>query len=149
MAAPRTRVRASENGESKFAVHIEMGAHQILGDEPPSVGGGGLGPNPFDLLCAALAECTAMTVRWFADERGWPLDHVEVVVDHVRKQPAGASRAADMFDTTVFLKGAGLDDAQRERLMAVAGNCPIHRLLLGTPVITTRAGTPLAEVLDG
>ena len=39
-------------------------------------------PLEFDPLTAALAECTAMTVRWFAQKRGWPVEQVEVVVEH-------------------------------------------------------------------
>ena len=69
MAALRTRATASEIGESPFAVQIEMGAHTVVGDEPASAGGEGLGPNPFELLTGALAECTAMTIRWFARQQ--------------------------------------------------------------------------------
>ncbi|WP_354491618.1 OsmC family protein [Mesorhizobium robiniae] len=53
------------------------------------MGGGRLGPSPFDLMTAALAECTAMTVRWFARQQDWPLEHVEVTVDHAKKLIAG------------------------------------------------------------
>lgn len=63
MTALRTRVTASENGESAFAVGIEMGTHAVVGDEPVSAGGADIGPSPLDLMAAALAECTAMTVR--------------------------------------------------------------------------------------
>lgn len=140
MLALRTRATVSEIGESPFAVQIEMGAHTIVGDEPASAGGGGLGPNPFELLTAALAECTSMTVRWFARQQDWSLEHVEVVVDHAKKQFAGSPAPVDVFEKTIFIRGADLDDAQRARLLDVAARCPIQRILEGAPVINTKLG---------
>ncbi|PZU07784.1 OsmC family protein [Sphingomonas sp.] len=148
MAVLRTRATASEIGESPFAVQIEMGAHTIVGDEPASAGGGGLGPNPFELLTAALAECTAMTIRWFARQQDWPLEYVEVVVDHAKKRFADSSTAVDVFEKTIFIRGAELDDAQRARLVDVAAKCPVQRILEGTPVFDTKLGRSLDEVLD-
>lgn len=148
MAALRTRATVSETGASPFAVSIEMGEHLLTGDEPARAGGGGLGPAPFDLLTAALAECTAMTVRWFARQQGWPLDHVEVTVDHTKKLAAGATVPVDAFDKTVFLRGPGLTAEQRTRLMEVASKCPVQRVLEGTPLIGTRLGTRLDELFD-
>lgn len=148
MATLRTRTTASETGESGFAVRIEMGDHLLIGDEPVSAGGDGLGPGPFDLLTAALAECTAMTVRWYARQHDWPLDHVEVVVDHARKQLAGAPQPVDVFDKTIFLRGSRLNQDQRARLIEIAAKCPVQRALESLPVINTRMGTPLDESSD-
>ncbi|MES2174862.1 MAG: OsmC family protein [Pseudomonadota bacterium] len=148
MVALRTRATASETGESPFAVQIEMGVHAFVGDEPVSAGGGGLGPNPFELMTAALAECSAITVRWFARQQNWPLEHVEVVVDHAKKLFAGSSTAVDVFEKTIFIRGVELDDAQRTRLVDVAVKCPIQRILEGTPVINTKLGRSLDESFD-
>lgn len=148
MVALRTHVTVSETGDSPFAVRIEMGDHLLTGDEPVGLGGGGLGPSPFDLMTAALAECTAMTVRWFARQQGWPLDHVEVVVDHSKKLVVGAPAPVDVFDKTIFVRGADLSDEQRARLMDVAGKCPVQRILQGGASINTRAGTPLDQFFD-
>lgn len=148
MAVLRTRATVSETGESPFAVRIEMGAHEVVGDEPVSAGGGGLGPNPFDLMTAALAECTVMTVRWFARRQDWPRDHVEVVVDHAKKLLAGTSEPVDVFDKTIFLYGPRLDENQRARLMDVATKCPIQRVLEGSPVINARPGRLVDDVFD-
>lgn len=148
MAAQRTRATVTETGESPFTVSIEVGEYSFTGDEPVRFGGGGLGPNPVDLLTAALAECTAMTVRWFARQGKWPLDHVEVTVDHTKKVVAGGSVPVHVFDKTIILRGADLTAEQRARLLEIANKCPIQRILEGTPVISTRAGTPLDERFD-
>ena len=59
-----THAEVKETGESTFAVEIKVSNHSIKGDEPLLAGGKDLGPAPYDLLTAALGECTAMTVRW-------------------------------------------------------------------------------------
>lgn len=148
MAALRARATVFETGASPFAVQIEIGAHSFVGDEPISAGGEGLGPNPFELMTAALAECTAMTMRWYARQQNLPLEHVEVVVDHAKKLFAGSSAPVDVFEKTIFIRGAALDDAQRARLLDVAAKCPVQRILEGAPVFDTRLGRSLDEVLD-
>jgi putative redox protein len=75
-----TRADVAETGASPYAVSIEVSGHAITGDEPLDVGGGNLGPAPYDLLTAAPGECTAMTVRWYAIRQNWPLEHVEVTL---------------------------------------------------------------------
>lgn len=148
MAALRTRATASETGEGRFAVQIDVGAHSILGDEPVSAGGGGLGPNPFELMAAALAECTAITVRWYALQQNWPVDHVEATVVHTKRLTAGSSAPVDVFEKTIFVRGDELDEAQRSRLVDIAARCPIQRVLEGAPIFQTSLGRSLDEVLD-
>ena len=41
-----------------FAQAITAGAHSLKADEPTGVGGTDTGPNPYDLLLAALGACT-------------------------------------------------------------------------------------------
>lgn len=123
---------------SPFAMTIEVSGHHILGDEPPAVGGLDLGPAPFDLLTAALAECTAMTVRWFARQQNWPLNHVEVVVEHEKAVVEGHPAKIDVFRKTVAVYG-DLTDEQRARLIAIAGRCPVHKTLEGVVQIATLA----------
>lgn len=144
MAAIRAHATAAETGESVYAVRLTMGPHEITGDEAVDVGGGGLGPAPFELLAAALAECTAMTVRWYARQQNLPVERVEVSVDYAKKVLAGASAPADVFDKTIAIHGAQLTDEQRTRLLNVAAKCPVQRTLEGVPTITTLVASPAA-----
>lgn len=64
-----TTAHIVETGESAFAVSIDVSGHHLIGDEPVEQDGGDLGPAPYDLLLAALGECTAMTVRWYARQQ--------------------------------------------------------------------------------
>lgn len=120
-----------ETGESAYAVTIDVSGYRLTGDETVAAGGGGLGPAPYDLLLAAFGECTAMTVRWYARRENWPLDKVEVSLTH-RKDGR-----ADVFDKAVKLHGAALTDEQHQKLIEIAGKCPVQRTLEGSPVINT------------
>jgi putative redox protein len=50
-------------------------------DEPPSLGGTDAGPNPVELVLAALATCQEITYRAYATALGIPLDGVSVKLE--------------------------------------------------------------------
>jgi putative redox protein len=134
-------VITEETRKGKFQVQVRSGASTFLVDEPVHVGGLGSGPNPYDLLASALGACTVMTVRLYADHKGWPLEHVCAKVTHSRPNLA----APDVFKKEVLLRGA-LDEAQRARLLEVAGRCPVHRSLeRGAEIHTNLVSRPLRE----
>jgi len=122
-----------DSGPGSLKAEIAVGGQQFIGDEPIAAGGTGLGPAPHDLLAAALAECTALTLRLYADRKGWPLEGVEVEVSH-EARPQETPR--DLFHRKVRLTGA-LDDEQRARLMEIAERCPVHRTLVAGSAIET------------
>lgn len=132
--------RISETGDSVYAVRIETGGHTLIGDEPAEMGGGDLGPSPYQLLAAALGECTAMTVRWYARNKNWPLDHVAVDVTHEKGTAEGHPGKADLFTKTLHVRGKDLTQEQHEKLIEIAAKCPVHRTLENTAVITTLTG---------
>ncbi len=132
-----TRAIITENGKSPYAVTINVSEHVIDGDEPHSFGGGNTGPAPYDLLTAALGECTAITVRWYAEKHNWPLEEVEVHIAFHKEAVEGEERPIDVFEKRVIIRGADLTEEQRQRLLDVAGKSPVHRSLLGMPRITT------------
>jgi putative redox protein len=138
MSGRITSADVRESGASPFAVEILVSGHRLTGDEPADSGGGNLGPSPYDLLTAALAECTAMTVRWYAKREGWPLERVDVRVDHEKGATGAASPRQDVFTKCITLVGPALDEEQREKLLEVAAKCPVQRSLEGTPLIRTR-----------
>jgi putative redox protein len=106
-------------------VEIE-GGHALVVDEPAFVEGGtDAGPSPTRLVAAGLAGCTAVTLEMYASRKGWDIGPVEVDVDVEYEDFAPLS-----FAVTLRLP-AGLSEEQRERLLAVAGKCPVHKLLAG------------------
>lgn len=109
-------------GTSRLTQDISAFGHGLVGDEPTDDGGAGLGPPPFALLLAALGSCTSMTLRMYADLKEWPLERVRVELRH-EQGPDGL-----VIDRRIELTG-DLDEAQRERLLAIAGKCPVHKAL--------------------
>ena len=106
-------------------VEIE-GGHTLVVDEPAFVEGGtDAGPSPTRLVAAGLAGCTAVTVEMYAARKGWDVGAVEVDVDVEYDGFAPLS-----FAVTLRMP-AGLSEEQRERLLAVAAKCPVHKLLAG------------------
>ena len=130
-------VTVAETGVGRYQVEVLAPGGAFLADEPVDAGGLGSGPNPYDLLASALGACTAMTVRMYAERKGWPLDRVTVRVLHRRD----GLKARDRFAREVTLEGA-LDEAQRSRLMQIADRCPVHRTLEGGSDIFTVAAQP-------
>lgn len=120
-----------ETGESDYAVSIDVSGHNIKGDEPVNAGGANLGPAPYDLLTAALGECTAMTVRWYALQQKWPLDKVEVKLTHQKVDKVS------VFEKQVIVYGEALSADQRQKLIEVAAKCPVQRTLEGKVEIKT------------
>lgn len=130
-----TKAHVAETGASGFAVAIEVSGHKLSGDEPEDSGGKNLGPSPYDYLVVALGECTAMTIRWYARQKNWPLEKVEVAVTHEKQKADG--KPIDVFTKSIALQGAQLSAEQRDKLFEVAAKCPVQRTLEGAPRIET------------
>jgi putative redox protein len=135
--AQKTIAKIADAQGSPLAVAIEVAGHHIAGDEPTEKGGANLGPAPYALLTAALGECATITIRWYALQKSWPLEHVTVVVEHSKVRQAGAADAVDQFLQTITLVGPDLTPEQRAKLVDVAEKCPVHRTLTGTVRIET------------
>lgn len=138
-------VKVTEAGEGPFAQQIQIGDHVIRADEPVSFGGRDTGPSPYDLLLAGLGACTSMTLRMFADRKGWALERVRVTLRH-RKVHAEDCRdcesvqgKVDEVDRVLFLEGP-LEPEQRARLLEIADRCPVHRTLEGEVKVRTQLG---------
>ncbi|MFA4995449.1 MAG: OsmC family protein [Bdellovibrionales bacterium] len=132
-----TRATITENGESPYAVTIKISGHTIKGDEPVSFGGGNTGPSPYDFLITALGECTAITVRLYAERKNWPLEEVEVIIDFHKEFVEGQRQPVDVFEKHVILRGADLSDEQRQRLLEISAKSPIHQSLENKAMIKT------------
>jgi uncharacterized OsmC-like protein len=130
-------------GPSGFRTEINASGHALVSDEPIEAGGTDEGPTPYDLILAALGACTAITLRMYADRKGWPLEGVVVRLDHGRSHAADEEQCEDRpvrldhIDRTLELSGP-LTHAQRVRLAEIAERCPVHRTLDAGVRITTR-----------
>ena len=117
----RTPVARQRDG---FTHEVEVRGHTVVSDQPASAGGNDRGATPQELLQAALAACTAMTLQMYADRKGWDLSGLEVAVE---SEP-GERGACGAFHVILRLP-RGLDAEQVDRLRTIASRCPIHRTL--------------------
>ncbi len=131
-----------ESGEGKFSNHVFTGGHYLRAGEPAEYGGDDSGPTPYDLLVAGLGACTSMTLRMYADRKDWPLEHVEVRLDHEKIHARDCERCEtdrgkiDRIERRIALKGE-LDEKQRRKLLEIADKCPVHESLTRPNVIET------------
>jgi putative redox protein len=137
---PSVDVTASAVAGARFATRIELPGATLVADEPLEVGGGGTGPTPYQLLSAALAACTSMTLRLYAARKGWPLPDFRVEVAHALV-PGAPPR--DRF-TRRILFSTPVDADTEARLLDMAERCPVHRTLAGggSEVVTAVAAIP-------
>jgi putative redox protein len=140
-------VVVTESDASPYGQRITAGAHQLTADEPARVGGADSGATPYDLLLAGLGACTAITVRMYAERKGWPLRRVTVRVRHQRIHATDCQGC----ETTIGL----VDHIERElefdgeltgdqcaRLLDIAERCPVHRMLNSEVLISTTETQP-------
>ncbi|MBX9908397.1 MAG: bifunctional alpha/beta hydrolase/OsmC family protein [Beijerinckiaceae bacterium] len=131
---PPGTVRVGETKAGHLQNLIMSGSHRFFADEPAAVGGGGTGPNPYDLLCASLGACTSMTLRLYADRKGLAVDRISVDVRHDKIYADDCAECEtregriDQLTVTLQLEGP-LTHEQRTRMVEIAAKCPVHRTL--------------------
>lgn len=124
----------AETGQAGFTTELRAGRHRLTADEPVDFGGADLGPTPYELLGAALASCTSMTLQMYARHKGLDLEAAMVEVTHDKIHAEDCANCEtktgkiDRFSRKISLTGR-LDAATRQRLMEIADRCPVHRSL--------------------
>jgi putative redox protein len=125
---------SSRTGPHGYRTEVAVGGHTIVADEPKSVGGGDGGPSPYDYLLAALGACTSMTLRMYANRKGWPLEEAVVRLRNARSHAADCENCETQavgikrLERQIELKGP-LTDEQRQRLLAIADRCPVKQTI--------------------
>jgi putative redox protein len=121
-------------GLQNYVTRIQSRQHELLADEPPTSGGQDAGASPSELIAAALASCTSITLRMYAERKQWPLQSVRVDVRLYRNPDKSTS-----IDRVLTLEGA-LTDEQRNRLADIAERTPVTLTLKnGAEIKTTLA----------
>jgi len=135
-------VVASLHNEQSFTTDLKLGNHYMVADEPETSGGNDFGPDPYELLSAGLAACTAMTLQMYARRKKWNLVNVEVHIDYNKQHAIDCSHCddpqakIDTFTREINLTG-DFDEKQRQRLLQIADKCPVHKTLhTKTQIIT-------------
>jgi uncharacterized OsmC-like protein len=125
-----------------FRTQITAGQHQLIADEPKEAGGTNEGPSPYELLLAALGACTAMTLRMYVERKKLPITDVEVLLSFDRihiddcescvKEERLNNQEVQHISRLIYVTG-DLTEEQKERLLYIAGRCPVHVTLHSNP----------------
>lgn len=140
-------VLVADAGDGLFPQLISAGPHHRLrADEPAAVGGTDTGPSPYDLLLAALGACTNMTIKMYANRKGWPIDRLETHLRHAKIHAEDCAECetrqgkVDRIDRRLVIEGP-LDADQKAKLREIADKCPVHRTLHSEiSIVTTMDG---------
>jgi putative redox protein len=123
-------VSVTTAGKTGYAQLIDAGGHELRADEPISAGGSGSGPRPTELVLAGLGACTSITLRMYAEKKGWNLGTIEV---SVALQHEGEVQRIDRR----IAFSAPLLPEQRSRLAEISEKTPVTRILKSGITIQT------------
>lgn len=130
-------VVAEETLGGKFQLAVRSGSHNFFADEPISEGGLDSGLAPYELVSAGLAACTTMTMRLYADRKGFGLAKARTIVTHDKRS---GQTPQDVFTRTIELEGS-LSEEEREKILAIAERCPVDLTLVRGSEVVTRLAT--------
>ncbi|MCO4320720.1 bifunctional alpha/beta hydrolase/OsmC family protein [Aliidiomarina quisquiliarum] len=141
--APSGSVVVSEK-DHNFTLNVVSDSHYWLADEPEAVGGQNLGPDPYDHLLASLGACTVMTLRMYAKHKKIHIDDISVTLSHSKnyhedcKNCIETDGRVELISRKIKIVG-DITEQERERFLAIADKCPVHRTLHSKLVIETVA----------
>ncbi len=137
-------VVVTETGQGKFANVVSFGGrHSLLADEPADYGGTNTGPTPYDLVLAGLGACKTMTMRMYAERKGFPLDRAQVILKHTKIHAEDCAECEtkdgriDRIEAEIEVIG-DMDTETRQKIADIAEKCPVHRTLQSEVVIESR-----------
>lgn len=119
-------------GTELYKTEVQSETNFIISDEPESNGGKNLGFSPKELLAASLAACTGITLRMYANRKGWDLTDVKVEITF--ETDSVENKFKIISNIQLF---GDLDHDQKARLLNIADKCPIHKILTNPIEITT------------
>ncbi|MEX0844770.1 MAG: OsmC family protein, partial [Balneolaceae bacterium] len=133
--------------DESFKTTLTAGNHELISDEPESVDGGNdAGPDPYDYLLMGLGSCTLMTVKMYANRKGWKLGDLYLELRHNKRHDEDCSNCddpkskIDVIEKELIVKG-NLSEEQLDKLLEISKKCPVHRTLIGDINIISSVST--------
>lgn len=117
--------------DTPYKHNVQTRGFDLVADEPP----GDAGPGPYDYYLAGLGACTAITLRMYAERKGWDLGAVTVELSLSR------DAEGDTAIERVLHASGSLSDAQWQRLLEIADKTPVTRSVREGARVDTRWAT--------
>ncbi|AZA85502.1 OsmC family peroxiredoxin [Chryseobacterium shandongense] len=121
-------------GVQKYKTSIHWRNGELIADEPKKLGGQDIGPDPHTLLLSSLITCTLATLRMYIDHKGLALPEIQVEANLFHR--IENQETTTQIERKVFF-GAQVDAELQKRLLRIAEQCPISKLLKGHIKIST------------
>ncbi|MBX7043789.1 MAG: OsmC family protein [Ignavibacteria bacterium] len=125
-----------------YKTYAASRGHEIVCDEPEDANGTDTGMTPYELLLASIGACKAITMRMYAERKGFPLEDVELEMFH-KKVPAeelnGIKTESGKVDK-IFIRtrlNGELTDEQKDRILEIGERCPVQKTVLSEVLIET------------
>lgn len=125
-----------ENTGDQYLTHISSNGLEFIADEPESLGGKNLGPDPETLFLSSLGTCTAITLRMYANRKEWSIDKIQVELKGVSSTENGKNYYTIQRDIT-FL-GTDIAEADKEKMLVIANKCPVHKIMQSEISVNTK-----------
>lgn len=110
-------------GAEDYVVSLHARNHEVLADEPTSLGGNDQGLTPYEFILGGLGACTSITLKMYAQRKGWTLEDVDVKLEMTVKRDE-----VPVITRRIKVRG-DLTSEQCDRLLQIANSCPVHKLL--------------------
>ena len=120
--------------EKKYLGEAKMRNHFAVLDEPIKAGGGDTGPTPVEYLLTAIGGCVAMTLRMYAERKGWDLGKIKVIVSQKEELTSSGIKKSLVEEISIENE---ITDEQRTKLLEMAGKCPVAKMVKGETEIAT------------
>jgi putative redox protein len=139
--------KAVLTGKGAYQTRLTAGNYEFYSDEPIEAGGSGTAPDPMELLFGSLAACTIITLKMYLDRKNWKYDSLNVSittqVDRIENAaPLNAEERKHVREGRlrrihkIIQMKSNLDSEQLERILEIAGKCPVNKLLKESAYIT-------------
>lgn len=115
---------------------------EVLAADPHDPEGGELQPvehllgvTPYGMLLVSLGGCTGILLHSYAQNRGIPLEAVEMRLEYHRDFDDDCEKCetiehyGEHIYATLSLEGDDLSEKDRERLWHISHQCPVHKIL--------------------
>lgn len=120
-------------GTQKYLCTISWRNGEFIMDEPESIEGKDLGPDPYSTLLASLAGCTLSTLRMYIDRKGWDIPEINIALN--MSQKTDGELETTISRTITF--SSEISTEQKERLLLIAEKCPVSKILKNKIIIQT------------
>jgi len=125
--------------DTDYLHRIQAGHFALDTDEPKALGGQGAAPAPFDLHLSSLAACTAITLRMYAQRKGWNLGEFRAELSLTRDEEG------KLHIHRVLRSDQPLSEEQWNRLLEIVANTPVTKAMREGAQISSERGAFIAR----